>query len=525
MTAAAFGEPSEISKQDEAGTAEVPLKLFVSYAHEDESFRAALEKYLIVLKRQGTIEHWDDRKLTPGERWDQEINENLEKAHIIVLLVSIDFLNSDYIFTKEMRRAMERLGAGEAVVVPVLIRTTVDWNKVLGLGALQGLPVRPGSMPEELVPVKKWADPDEAWECVVTGLRRTIEKFRIALQKRTALAVPPPPPSPPTPSAASAASADGLKALRALIADPSVDTVAIRFGADFAAASRHIVVLSDYKDLHDALHNLHFQCYSFVLLESRRSAVADINWDGLVPADSILQQIITTTGGVVARNTLPPGETAFLTELQAARGELAAALENSDPAPLKKAARRIDRVLAIQPSRINVRLLDTARELPLADLEASMVKIRSQLAEVDLASAEGQRFAGGVGALTKLRAGVKALCDEHDAWQEIDAEMRRIEAQLGADLGDLEFSWESLRKKIAALCAPGRGVWAAVLNEEIQKLDSVLAAGLPPKITQAFRRCYSKVGARFYDVDFELKSLCDELRKVGAELDHILKTL
>ena len=49
-------------------------------------------------------------------------------------------------------------------------------------------------------------------------------------------------------------------------------------------------------------------------------------------------------------------------------------------------------------------------------------------------------------------------------------------------------------------------------------------AGVAPKITQAFKRCYSKAGARFYDVDFELKSLCDELRKVGTELDQLLKT-
>lgn len=127
-------------------------------------------------------------------------------------------------------------------------------------------------------------------------------------------------------------------------------------------------------------------------------------------------------------------------------------------------------------------------------------------------------------ALTRLRAGVKTLCEEHDAWQEIDAEMRRIEAQLGSDPGDLEFSWEGLRKKIAALCPPARGRWAAVLDEDIQKLDSALAAGLAPQITQAFKLCYSKAGLRFYDVDFELKSLCDELRNVGAELDQLLNT-
>jgi hypothetical protein len=524
MIDAAVTDPAGISVQSAPVDTVMPLKIFVSYAHVDEAYRAALEKYLIVLKMQRVIEHWDDRILVAGDKWDQEINENLEKAHVIVLLVSIDFLNSDYIRTKEMRRAMERLGAGEAVVVPVIIRSTVDWDKVLGLGTLQALPTKPGAE-KEILPVKKWDDPDEAWECVVTGLRRTIEKFRKSLQNRTPAPVAPSAAPAPAPSAASATSAAGLKALRALIANPAVtlNEVADRFGADFAAASQHISVLGDYKDIHDALHNLHFQCYNFVLLESRRVDASEVNWEGLAPAEHILRQIIATITTVAARPALPAGETAFLPELQTAATELAAALEACDPAALKKAARRISRVLAIQPSRINLRLSDTARELPLAALESSLTQIRGQLTPGDLATPEGQRFAAGVEALTRLRAGVKALCDEHDAWQEIDSEMRRIEAQLGSDLGDLEFSWEGLRKKIAALCVPSRGVWSAVLNEEIQKLDSALAAGVPPKITQAFRRCYSKAGARFYDVDFELKSLCDELRKVGTELDKLLK--
>ncbi len=525
MTPAAVGEPSGIPTQEAAADAGLALRLFTSYAHEDESHRDTLKKSLSVLKIRGVIEDWTDRELVGGDKWDQEINENLEKAHIIVLLVSPDFMASQYIQTKEMRRAMERFGAGEAVVVPVLVRITNGWGEVQGLGSLQALPTKPGA-PTELLAVSKWDDLDEAWDCVVTGLRRTIEKFRQKLLNRTTPAMPPAAP-PPTPSTSTATSAAGLQALRALIADPAVavDSVAGRFAADLAAASQHIVVLSDYKDLHDALHNLHFQCYNFLLLESRRDDPAAVNWDGLLPAEGILQQIITTTGGAVARGSLPPAETAFLDELKTAATELAAALEACDAAPLKKATRRIDRVLAIQPSRINLRLLDTARELPLEPLESGLKKILGQLTGADLASPEGQRFAAGVEALTRLRAELQALCDEHNAWQEIDSEMRRIEAQLSTDLGDLEFSWESLRKKIAALCVPTtKGPWAAELNEEIQKLDSTLAAGLAPKITQAFKRCYSKAGARFYNVDFELKSLCDELRKVGAELDQILKT-
>ncbi len=506
------------------------LKIFISYAHEDEPYRLELEKYLIVLKLQGIIEHWDDRKIVPGDKWEDEINTNLESCHLIVLLVSINFIGSEYIRTKEMRRAMERHGAGAAVVVPVLVRVTPEWTNVLGLGALQALPVQPGRVPEEVVPIKKWGDADEAWTCVVDGLRRTIEKFRKRQEARiAALAatgpIPAPEPKLRAATAATVVSADGLKALRELMADPAVHAAADSFRKDFADASEHIVVLSDYKDLHDALHDLHFQCYNFALQESRRADATTVNWESLIHAEAVLSRILAAIQEVAARPTLAPTETSFIVDLETASCELHAAIDANDLAQVKPPVRRLGRVLAIQPSRINLRLSDTARGLPLVALAESMAKMRGQLTDSDLASEEGRRFDQGVAALAVLRRDVQELCAEHDAWQEIDAEMRRIEAQLGQDLGDLEFSWEGLRKKLVALCADPAEAWAAVLQEEVEKLDAALAAGVPARVTQAFRRCYSKAGARFYDVDFELKELCDELRKVGAELDKILARL
>lgn len=499
------------------------LKIFISYAHEDEAHRRALEQYLIVLKLQGVIEHWDDRQIAAGEHWEGEINENLEAARLIILLVSIDFIASEYIRTKEMRRAMERHAAGEAVVVPVLVRKTPEWTKVLGLGSLQALPIKPGAGPEEVLPISKWTDPDEAWTTVIDGIRPTIDKLQQRLKSSSALLTPSPEPKP---TAVSAVSADGLKALRHLMADPTVHAAADRFRQDFTSTSEHIVVLSDYKDLHDALHDLHFQGYNFALQESRRADVAQVNWDGLFQAETVLQRIVTDIREVAARRMLPSTETSFVEDLETAASELHAAIEASGLPKVKQAVRRIGRVLAIQPSRINLRLSDTARNLPLKELETGLTGIRAELSDTDLASEEGRRFSDGVASLAELGRGVRNLCAEHDAWQEIDAEMRRIEAQLGTDLGDLEFSWEGLRKKLAARCAAApQEPWAVVLTEESGKLDSALAAGLPPKIIQAFRRCYSKAGARFYDVDFELKQLCDELRKVGIELDKILQKL
>jgi hypothetical protein len=93
-----------------------PINLFFSYAHRDEDLRDELNKHLSLLKRQGVIHAWHDRDISAGEAWKQAIDDNLNRADIILLLVSADFLASDYCYDIEMKRALERRDAGETVV-------------------------------------------------------------------------------------------------------------------------------------------------------------------------------------------------------------------------------------------------------------------------------------------------------------------------------------------------------------------------------------------------------------------------
>ena len=95
-----------------------PATVFYSYAHEDEALRDELEKHLSLLQRQGTITAWHDRQITPGTDWQREIDQHLDKASLILLLISPDFLASDYCYTIEMQRALERHRAGKARVIP-----------------------------------------------------------------------------------------------------------------------------------------------------------------------------------------------------------------------------------------------------------------------------------------------------------------------------------------------------------------------------------------------------------------------
>jgi hypothetical protein len=112
--------------------------LFFSYSHEDEGLRDQLEKQLAMLVRQGTIKVWHDRRIGAGEEWATTIDQHVETDEIILLLVSPDFLASDYCYDREMLRAVERHEAGEAIVIPVILRPC-DWHGA-PFGKLQAVP-------------------------------------------------------------------------------------------------------------------------------------------------------------------------------------------------------------------------------------------------------------------------------------------------------------------------------------------------------------------------------------------------
>jgi hypothetical protein len=131
-----------------------PMELFYSYSHVDEPLRKELEKHLSLLKRQEYLTGWHDRDISAGTEWQQEIDTHLTRANIILLLVSPDFMASDYCYDSEVKRAIERHQAGEARVIPVILRP-VDWQGAL-FGGLQALP-------KDGTPVTLWPDRDAAF--------------------------------------------------------------------------------------------------------------------------------------------------------------------------------------------------------------------------------------------------------------------------------------------------------------------------------------------------------------------------
>ncbi len=145
--------------------------VFFSYSHADEALRDQLEKQLSMLKRQGVIDTWHDRRVGAGQEIVYEIDEHINRDDIILLLVSADFLTSDYCYDIEMKRAMERHEAGEAIVIPIILRAC-DWLHA-PFGKLNAVP-RDGK------PITQWADIDEALLQVAKAVRKAAARWHKA---------------------------------------------------------------------------------------------------------------------------------------------------------------------------------------------------------------------------------------------------------------------------------------------------------------------------------------------------------
>ncbi len=143
------------------------IEVFYSYSHRDQRLRDQLETQLALLKREGLLSSWHDRKIGAGEEWVGQIDAHLNTAQIILLLISANFIASEYCYDIEMKRALEKHNTGQARIIPVILRPC-DWHNA-PFGKLQALPTD-----GKPITGRSWHNLDEAFLDVVKGIRKAI---------------------------------------------------------------------------------------------------------------------------------------------------------------------------------------------------------------------------------------------------------------------------------------------------------------------------------------------------------------
>jgi hypothetical protein len=144
------------------------IKIFYGYARNDQELRNALENHMSNLKHLYHLETWFDREILPGENWKEAIDEHLNTADLILLLISPDFMASHYCYHKEMHHALERHIKNEARVIPIILRP-VHWANA----PFSNLQI----LPKDSIPVITWKNIDDAFLNIVMGIEKVLQDF------------------------------------------------------------------------------------------------------------------------------------------------------------------------------------------------------------------------------------------------------------------------------------------------------------------------------------------------------------
>ncbi len=454
-----------------------PVKIFYSYAHEDKTLRGELGKHLSSLLYNGVCQDWYDGQIRPGNVWDDAIKEKLSTADFILLLISADFLASKYIRSTELQIAMERQAKNEARVVPIVLRKCKydrEW-----FGKLQAIPT-------EGLPVASWPDQDDAWTDVVNWLEGEFEKFREpppadgirapvetangSATNETAPASSPTNPMEEENRELATKSTEGVQGLGELMANPRVRDFVTQERPHLSDIDQALQTLIDYKNVHDLLHDLQFQCYNFVFEQSRQIE-SEIEWPQLVRPQSDLKVIVEALSQ--AEKALPEEEFSWLDNLRQAQARLDEACDQFTIMPLQKAARLMCEILQKWPALFDAKLCAAARTLPLDNLRQALESIEGKLSAKTLAGSAGRQFCLGLGALPQLSTNLQALTLEHTRWQIIAAQFWTIDvliAEMGKDLSappkpdrppieeqveEVRTNWRRLRPRLETICAGG----------------------------------------------------------------------
>lgn len=146
-----------------------PLEVFCCYAREDQEMLTQLRKHLAPLVRQSQITIWCDTNLSAGAEWEKELHQHLESADIILLLISPDFIASDYCYSTEMERALARHHEGSAQVIPILLRSAFWQNTPVAKLQL---------IPTNARPVTNWPDRDDVFHDITVQINQVVSELQ-----------------------------------------------------------------------------------------------------------------------------------------------------------------------------------------------------------------------------------------------------------------------------------------------------------------------------------------------------------
>ncbi|MCA9924050.1 MAG: hypothetical protein KC421_16850, partial [Anaerolineales bacterium] len=310
-----------------------------------------------------------------------------------------------------------------------------------------------------------------------------------------------------------------------LMVRPEFRSAITNFQTEFEAASAQIDILADYKLAHDLFQEL--ESSYFLIKNDERRLPDDDAWDSISLNEPELHAKINELLNVIKRPTFTTDDTHWGQQLEKARDQIRLGVEELDVNQLQTGVRLIYRILSRQPARLNAQIVATAGMIRQDSIENAVNTILDGLLKSGIESNQvPDELKQGAQELVGMNERLNRLVQEHNGWQEIDDELRRVEASMDQNIHELEFTWFDLSLMLRDLIEPSsHEEWAAQLLKVVEAMDEVVAEDTAVKVNRQFRRLRSFVGRRFRQVDLELLSLLRDLQMVGESLDLLLRSL
>jgi hypothetical protein len=494
---------------EDTPTAPAPTRIFVSYAHEDDSHRQQLANHLSQLSSEGLIEIWDDRRIPPGDEWDDAITDAMERADVILLLVSSDLLASRYIRRREMARAMERHEAGEAQVVPIIVRRC-DWHSA-PFGRLQALP-------REARAISTWEDTDSAWTDVA-------RRLRVMLSSPSAPAVATP--APARRESSEEAIDSMLRALAELKQDPTVAEIIDRNRDELEAAEERIERVAYYKRLHDVLHRVHEQSFKQLSDNAPLSDETRITLEG---ASYQLEALVRELPELIASAPPRVRTPSDIRSLEGIAGDIATAIQASEPIVFQSHLDELARQLKLLPGMIDAKLTEAASNLDVPRTAKALSRLCETLGSHGLEADRMGRLKAGTRDLAELGEHWDSLVHQHGRWEDVERRLRDLDVLArdrnadtlsDDDLNDFQRQWQILQPEARSLVA-GAGDHSNYIDRAAQAFDRALNEGNRAGVLSHFLQFRTAAGAVFFRLDEDLKNLCPSMLRVGERLQALL---
>ena len=526
--------------------------VFISYSHRDEPWKDQLQTQLGVLAAEGLLDSWDDRRIGAGDAWHEEIDAAIQAARVAILLITAHFLTSKFILNEEVPRLLARPGLR---VFPVLA-DYCPWQRVAWLAQMQlrpvdarplsGMPAHQATEALSNIALEVAAVLDAKTGTATGGASEPVPPARsettLTEQVRPAAAESAPPPPMPVEHTRVAKASEvitqttrlaggAVRTIAETIRDEEVRRVIEQFLADFASVSRVIDDLTNYKALHDELHNLEFHCYNDIRALAPRLGQDEMVRGLLVEREITLLAFLNQMRAIADQAAFADKETSWIDQIAKAHGSLREALDNETAGAkaISTTVLLLNRVLTSMPTRLSDRMSEKTSELDLRPLERALDFVRQRLLSRSYPQKTIDEVNAGVEALESLRRAVGTLIREHDQWQTVELDLRRLDISLSSSgIAEIELSWPALKEQVRPLYEALRDPAGTTLKTHADGVNAALDSDGPKRsrdVIDAFRRFRRQAGDHFYRIDASVRDSFGKLGKVGEPLLLILRMI